>query len=210
MRRPLLLDLFCGAGGAGVGYQRAGFDVVGVDLIDQEAPFPVILGDATDPPVDLSRFDAVHASPPCQHYSSQTNDPSRHPDLYAPTRDLLVSTGLPWVIENVIGAPHSHGLILCGSMFGLGVRRHRNFETSHLFMQSLVCDHRGQGPIVDVTGHPSEKFGKFGGTKHPNKWRSLEHGRQAMGIDWMSKRDLPLAIPPAYTEFIGTQLLEVL
>ena len=212
--KPRLLDLFCGGGGAAMGYHRAGFDVVGVDIMDRGFPFPFILADAMSPPVDFARFDAIHASPPCQHYSTQTAEPDRHPDLYGPTRDMLIASGLPWAIENVMGAPYSHGVTLCGSMFGLKVRRHRNFETSHLILQSLVCDHAGQGTSVDVTGHPSgNNVGRDGGKSsipggtHGNKWKNLQHGQEAMGIGWMNKRDLPLAIPPAYTEFIGEQLM---
>ncbi len=222
MTRPRLLDLFCGAGGAAMGYHRAGFDVVGVDINPQpNYPFEFIRGDALDwlqgdglCVLAGMGIDAIHASPPCQRYSSQTADPGHHPDLYGPTRELLLATGLPFVIENVMGAPYSHGITLCGSMFGLKVRRHRNFETNFLILQSLVCDHANQGRTVDITGHPSgDNVGRDGGKSsipggtHGNKWRSLEHGSESMGIDWMDKKSLPLAIPPAYTEFVGEQLL---
>lgn len=197
-----------------MGYYRAGFDVVGVDLVDRGHPFPTIIGDALDPPVDFSRFDMIHASPPCQAYSTLTPDRSKHPNLYEPTRQLLISTGLPWVIENVIGAPYSGGVVLCGTMFGLGVRRHRNFETSHLILQNLVCDHANQPNPVDVTGHTAGRnVGSQGGKsvmpggRHANKWKSLAHGGEAMGIDWMGTKALPLAIPPAYTEHIGNQMM---
>ena len=226
MGRPRLLDLFCGAGGAAMGYHRAGFDVWGVDIEPQpHYPFAFVRDDAlavlrrgfvTDA-AHVRDFDAIHASPPCQAYSTQTADPLRHPDLYAETRDLLESTGLPYVIENVIGAPYLHGVTLCGSMFNLRVRRHRNFETSFLILQPLVCDHRRQGPPVDVTGHPAgDAVGSRGGRTtipggtHGNKWQNLTHGSEAMGIEWMDKTALPLAIPPAYTEFIGEQLMGVI
>ena len=123
MSRPRLLDLFCGAGGAAMGYHRAGFDVVGVDIKPQpHYPFEFHKGNV----FQLSRnyrfvegFDAIHASPPCQAYSSATREPAKHPDLYQCTRVLLQEAGLPYVIENVIGAPYGHGVVLCGSMFGL-------------------------------------------------------------------------------------------
>jgi C-5 cytosine-specific DNA methylase len=131
MSRPRLLDLFCGAGGAALGYQLAGFHVTGVDI----APQPHYCGDAfyqadamTFP---LDGFDVVTASPPCQAYSTlgRFSPHVTYPDLYEPTRERLTASGLPWVIENVVGAPYRSGFILCGSMFGLRVRRHRNFET---------------------------------------------------------------------------------
>ena len=116
MSKPRLLDLFSGAGGAAMGYHRAGFEVVGVDIKPQpHYPFEFHQADALTFPLD--GFDAIHASPPCQAYSTMTRKPSDHPDLYAPTRSRLVATGLPYVIENVIGAPYTHGFVLCGSMF---------------------------------------------------------------------------------------------
>jgi len=214
MRRPLLLDLFCGAGGAAMGYHQAGFDIVGVDNRPQpHYPFEFIQADAISYPLD--GFDAIHASPPCQHYSRLgAMHPARrngHPALIEQTRELLQATGLPWVIENVEDAPMAHqprldgtwGIVLCGSMFGLGVergylRRHRLFESNIPIAQPL-CRHRG--PAVGVYGH--------GG--HSGKHRMLyrDEAAQAMGIGWMTRDELSQAIPPAYTELIGAQLVEV-
>jgi len=210
MTRPRLLDLFCGAGGAAMGYHRAGFDVVGVDIKPQpHYPFEFHQADALTYPLD--GFDAIHASPPCQAYSAgagAAGSRDRHPDLYAPTRERLIGTGLPFVIENIIGAPYSHGFVLCGSMFGLRVRRHRNFETSHMMLMPFMCDHSGARPITIVG-----KGGRVAGGI-----RDYEHSRHAdaslwpelMGMPWAAGTEISLAIPPAYTEWIGAQLLRAI
>lgn len=202
--RPRLLDLFCGAGGAAMGYHRAGFDVVGVDIKPQPRyPFEFVQADAMTYP--LEGFDAVHASPPCQAYSSATRDASRHPDLYQLTVDRLGT--VPYVIENVIGAPYGGGIVLCGSMFGLTasgewLQRHRNFETSWLIFQP-PCEHPASPRPITITGQA-----------YVSETREYPHSRQStfaiakqlMGIDWMSRDELTEAIPPAYTEWIGRQL----
>lgn len=215
MKRPRLLDLFCGAGGCAVGYHRAGFDVVGVDNKPQKNyPFEFIQGDALEYLAENGySFDAIHASPPCQRYSVSTAPHGRigrdaHPDLVEPTRDMLDWTDRPWVIENVVGAPLRDPAVLCGMMFGLRVLRHRLFETnfsltapphpkhpSGMLTNSHRAYDRGQSQFVCVVGH------NF----------SREEGEKAMGIDWMgSRRELAQSIPPAYTEFIGRQLLAAL
>jgi DNA (cytosine-5)-methyltransferase 1 len=208
--KPRLLDLFCGAGGAAMGYHRAGFEVVGVDIKPQpHYPFEFHQGDAMTYP--LEGFDVIHASPPCQAYSSCTRDSSKHPDLYARTRWRLIKAGVPYAIENVIGAPYSHGVVLCGSMFGLEadgewIKRHRNFETSMLVFQPQ-CRHRIDRRPVTVTGK-----------SFVSEVREYNHSRQGtialamclMGIDWMTRSELAQAIPPAYTEWIGKQLMEYL
>lgn len=211
--KPRLLDLFCGAGGAAVGYHRAGFDVVGVDIAPQpHYPFRFYQDDAfnwLDGPV---YFDAVHASPPCQHYSTIAKQNTvrfghAYVDLYAATRARLADLGIPWVIENVLGAPYRSGLVLCGSMFDLDVRRHRNFETSHL-MLALVCQHdrqaSGRFRSLDKRSPLSAVVGVHG---HINYRGEAEIRNAAMGIDWMTQPELTQAIPPAYTEWIGAQLL---
>lgn len=209
-----LLDLFCGAGGASAGYHRAGFDVVGVDLSPQpEYPFTFVQADALAPPFDLSGFDLIHASPPCQAYSTlAAMHPDRSwPDLIPGTREMLEATDTAWVIENVEGAPlwrgstlfGDHGVVLCGSMFGLGVergylRRHRIFEATFPMAQP-ECSHRGLA--VGVYGH--------GG--HSGKHRMLYRAEAAiaMDIDWMNRDAMTQAIPPAYTEYIGRAFLEL-
>lgn len=211
MSRPRLLDLFCGAGGAAMGYHRAGFDVVGVDNRPQPRyPFDVVQADAMDcinnfcNHFALSDFRAIHASPPCQAYSQITKtqgDPAGHPDLLAPTRDALKALGLPWVIENVPRAPMRPDYRLCGCMFGLGVKRERWFETSWRgFDLRPPCRHLV--PAIGVYGYggPRGSSGRFSGRL--DKWR------EAMGIDWMDHGEqLAQAIPPAYTEHIGRALL---
>lgn len=218
MTRPLLLDLFCGAGGAGMGYHRAGFDVVGVDLARQpNYPFTFHQYDAlaylsTAP---LSGVAAIHASPPCQNYSPASGTAKKHhgakyPDLVAPTRAALRATGLPYVIENVAGAPLIGPAQLCGSAFGLDVRRHRYFETNW-FLWSVPCDHGWQTPRFTPLDNKGRKAGRrasvvgvHGNTQYAGE---LAIRRAAMGIDWMTNAELVEAIPPAYTEHIGRELL---
>lgn len=216
MSKPRLLDLFCGAGGAAMGYARAGFDVVGVDVLPQpHYPFEFHQADAMTYPLD--GFDAIHASPPCQAYSTATRDHSLHPDLYGPTRDRLLPTSVPFVIENVIGAPYSHGFILCGSMFPLSgvtdpdgkpvwMQRHRNFETSW-FLFPPRCDHhamRAYGRPITVTG----RHGTLNWSESPHSRRAPDAACVAlMGMPWATFNEAKLAIPPAYTEWIGTQLV---
>lgn len=212
MTRPLLLDLFCGAGGAAMGYHRAGFDVIGVDINPQpHYPFAFEQGDALDYlreeiRLPARKVDAVHASPPCQAYTqaalSQRNSGKVYPDLLAPTRDLLAVLGRPWVIENVPGAPMRADILICGCRVGLELRRKRLFETS--WQERNVrpaCVHTGT--VVSVVGHgtPSWVRAKLGFNP------TIAHYRAAMGIDWMNRGELSQAIPPAYTELVGALLL---
>jgi len=216
MPRPLLLDLFCGAGGASVGYSWAGFDVIGVDNEPHlDYPFQLHVRDAIEALRDVAfvaRFDAIHASPPCQRYSTATGENrGRHPDLVGPVRELLDATGLPWVIENVPQAPLVNPVMVCGSAFGLKVRRHRAFE-SNMPIVGTGCYHKEQGRPVGVYGqHPdSKRHLRPDGTERGTKATTLGHGSRAMGIDWMEWADLVEAIPPAYSNFIGRQLLPAL
>ena len=208
--RPRLLDLFCGAGGAAMGYYRAGFDVMGVDIVPQPRyPFTFVQGDALEYLAKHGHeYDAIHASPPCQRYSAMTADPERHPDLIAPVRELLAATAGPWVIENVPQSPMIDPTQLCGSSFALGVRRHRNFEAS-VPLAGRPCRHREQGTPVGVYGqHPDRRaYLRPSGTSRGAKAVSLYDGQRAMGIDWMTWPELAESIPPAYTEYIGAQLL---
>lgn len=200
--RPKLLDLFCAAGGAAMGYYRAGFDVIGVDVEPQPRyPFTFVQADAMTYPLD--GFAAVHASPPCQAYSTMTLNHGDHPDLYVATRERLQAGGLPWVIENVIGAPYLSGVVLCGSMFGLRVRRHRNFEASWLAYAPSPCNHRGPRPYT-VTGHLHRTEQDFPHSLKPTR----DHAVELMGMPWATWQEVTLAIPPAYTEWIGGQLLD--
>jgi DNA (cytosine-5)-methyltransferase 1 len=206
-RRPLLLDACCGAGGAAAGYVAAGFDVLGVDLEPQPCyPYQFERGDALTFPLD--GFDAIHASPPCQAYSVATADRSRHPDLYAAIRDRLVENGRPWVIENVPGAPYRSGIVLCGSMFGLRVRRHRYFESSVL-MLAPSCAHAAQGAVLGVYGDGGPTYrnrpGGGGGRKAPRAQFA-----DLLGMPWSDWQGARQAVPPAYTEFVGAQLIRSL
>lgn len=205
--KPRLLDLFCGAGGATKGYQRAGFYVVGVD----HKPQPHYCGDefyqADALTFDLEGYDAYHASPPCQEYSrtKSLHPQFDYPDLLADVRTRLISTGDPWIIENVVGAPFQHWIVLCGMMFGLRTYLHRRFETSFLMMQPEHPKHiervlnRGYDP--DWTGF----FCVTGGGNAP-----VAVMKRAIGIDWMTRAEFTQAIPPAYTEYIGGYLIKAL
>lgn len=219
--KPRLLDLFCGAGGCSVGYARAGFEVVGVDLeLQPNYPFEfwqadalwiaAVLSDSTMLPepeyeswagwdallidAELPAFDAIHASPPCQHYANVTawrGDQADHPDLIAPVRGLLERTGLPYVIENVRTKELRGDHMLCGTMFGLPIRRHRYFETNWPFaMAPQPCQHRAEDYSFDH------------GAKQPESVY-----RDAMGCEWMTVAESREAIPPTYTEHLGSLLL---
>ncbi|RAS58873.1 DNA (cytosine-5)-methyltransferase 1 [Lentzea atacamensis] len=202
MNRPRLLDLFCRAGGASAGYHAAGFDVTGVDIEPQpHYPFPFIQADALT--VDLSGYDVIAASAPCQRFSQATPRHRRdaHPDLLDPVRTRLrkaVERGDAWgyVIENVPGAPMHDPITICGETLRLGVRRHRLFE-SNLPLFGTPCHHDRGTPAVPVYGRP--------------RWQTssvpTDVAREAMGIDWMPWTDLTQAIPPAYTAWIGVQLI---
>jgi len=203
--RPRLLDLFCGAGGAAMGYHRAGFDVVGVDLEPQpHYPFEFHQADALAFPLD--GFDAIHASPPCQAYSQAALGPRNagkvYPDLLAATREALEASGVPWVIENVPGAPMRPDFRICGCQVGLELRRVRWFETSwQAFDLVQPCYH--PHPVVSVVGHGTPAWVRQRLGYNP----TIADYRAAMGIDWMNRDELSLAIPPAYTEHIGPYLM---
>ena len=217
MGRPRLLDLFCGAGGCAVGYSRAGFDVVGVDIAAQPRyPFEFHQGDALEfLAAHGHEVDAIHASPPCQKYSITANiakarkQPKRraHSDLVEPTRQLLERTRLPWVIENVIGAPLHRPIILCGLMFGLRVLRHRVFESSELLLGPAHPRHP-KGNLTNSNCGYSTGSHDFVSVAGHNFVR--EAGAAAMRIDWMKTREeVAQAIPPAYAEYVGKQLIRV-
>lgn len=206
---PRLLDLFCCAGGCSTGYARAGFEVVGVDLEPQPRyPFTFHQADALSFPLD--GFDAIHASPPCQDYSRALRHlASPQPRLIDQIRSRLITAGVPWIIENVMGAPlpsqsdlfGAHGTMLCGSMFGLAVYRHRLFEASFAL--------RSPGPCVhdDLAMNPHNQRGrdriKADHAGDPEKAWRLE-----MGVSWMNKHEGREAIPPVYTEYLGMQLVD--
>jgi DNA (cytosine-5)-methyltransferase 1 len=220
MSKPRLLDLFCGAGGAAMGYHRAGFDVVGVDIKPQpHYPFEFLQASWDEPLMVLPGLwerdgipYAIHASPPCQRYSGMTKKWGRsldHPDLVDPVRDHLDLIGAPYVIENVEGAPLRDPTMLCGTMFGLRsgeyrLRRHRLFE-AHGFTvwPPASCAHIG--PALPVYGHAGGKSKRDGLT-----FPGTDAWREGMGIDWMTGNELAESIPPAYTEWIGRQLIEAL
>lgn len=215
--KPKLLDLFCGAGGAAMGYHRAGFEVVGVDIKPQpHYPFEFHQADAMTFPLD--GFDAIHASPPCQAYSPHVSSRGSEwagtqgklePALIEAVRERLA--GRTYVIENVVGARHvlRARLLLCGVMFGLPIARHRLFEASVPIEQPF---HRGCSGVAarfaDARGWDRRDMtvtgkGRNVGTKE--RWMEI------MGVDWdITQHGLREAIPPAYTEFIGKQLLAAL
>lgn len=209
-----LLDLFCCAGGAGVGYSQAGFEVVGVDVKPQpHYPFEFLKADALKlDPEFIASFDAIHASPPCQSYSDlakRNGNADAWPRLIEPVREMLIRSGLPYIIENVEGAPLLNPIILCGTMFkGLRVIRHRLFETNF----AILTPPHGRHPICHTF---DKRKGQYGKTDEMRDFVSVNGGgncsvaaaRSAMGIAWMTKNELNEAIPPAYTQLIGDQLL---
>lgn len=225
MSQMKLLDLFCGAGGAGYGYHLAGFDVVGVDIEPQpNYPFEFVQGDALEYlKLHGDRFDAIHASPPCQTYSVLSHLARKtHKALVPETRELLLETGKPYVIENVPGAPLINPIVLCGTMFGLQtsdgaqLRRHRLFETSiDILLLVPPCGHTGRtigifGDKARDTGEEKRHYSKpkeTRGAPPETILFSLEEARKAMGVDWMSYKELSQAIPPAYTKYIGGLLI---
>lgn len=213
MTRPKLLDLYCGAGGAARGYQQAGFHVTGVDLHPQPnyAGDLFVQADAVEFVKEHGHeFDAIHASPPCQAgctLTAGTNQGREYPQLIPQTREALDASGLPYVIENVPGAPVRRDLMLCGEMFGLAVIRHRYFELSGWTMlQPAHLKHRGrvagmrhgewfEGPYFAV-------YGEGGGKGTVPQWQ------KAMGMDWTDvRKEIAEAIPPAYTEYLGLMLM---
>jgi len=180
-----------------MGLHRAGFDVTGVDIKPQPRyPFRFIQGDALNPPVRLEDFDLVWASPPCQHYSQATAWRGRreeHPDLIGPVQAMLRGSGVPYVIENVEAARrHLHApVMLCGTMFGLPVRRHRFFETNWpLPILTTSCRHERADFAFDHGGGVMEST-----------------YRDGLGCDWMTVREARQSIPPAYSEWIGAHAL---
>ena len=205
--KPRLLDAFCGGGGATKGYQMAGFHVTGVDIKPQPhyCGDIFIQGDALEYiEKHCKEYDVIHASPPCQAFTKARKlQGNNHPNLIEPLRNQLALLNKPWVIENVPGAPLINPFMLCGSMFGLMVYRHRLFE-SNIDFPFMMCSHDrkqtrlgqppNEGEMIQVVGHFS----------------NVPYARKAMGIDWMNQYELSQAIPPAYTEYIGKQILKSL
>lgn len=199
LKRPVILDLFCGAGGSALGLYRAGFDVIGVDNKPMlRYPFKFYQADALT--FALDGYDAIWASPPCQAYSCALNyhrDRTRYPRLIESTRERLIATKKPYIIENVPGAPLLNPIVLCGKMFGLYVRRHRLFESniSLLSPPHPKCLH---SEYLTVNGYSWRERARY----RKDAWG------KAMGIDWMNGKELSQAIPPAYSEFLGKQLIQ--
>jgi DNA (cytosine-5)-methyltransferase 1 len=222
LRQARVLDLYCGQGGAAVGYWRAGFEVVGLDIKDQSKRYPFeefIQGDAIeflkflvgrDGRALLHGLDLIHASPPCQRYSvAVTNaNKTKHPDLIAPTRELLEETGKPYVIENVPRAPLNDPVELCGCMFGMHIEyggvdfalyRPRLFEASFPLMTPEHGDHSLPACPVLGEGSPGWFYRKYG-FGFPTGVRN-----ELMGVPWMTQLGCSESIPPIFTEFVGVQ-----
>ena len=206
-----LLDLFCGVGGASAGYAEAGFDVIGVDLKHgKRYPYTYIKGDVLQYLKDLDflrSFDVIHASPPCQthsitqHLRNAQGKTTSKLDLIPETRAARIASGKPYIIENVPGSPLINPIQLCGSAFDLKVRRHRLFE-SNMRLEGSKCDHKAQGRPIGVYGSLNDEIPQGGKTA-----TNINEARQAMGIDWGIWTELVEAIPPAYTKYLGLQIL---
>lgn len=230
-----VLDLFCGEGGAARGYADAGLVPCGIDVVRQPLyPYAFHHGDAiaalralllggtilfvhpdgSTERLGLGDFAAIHASPPCQAHSTITPDKSKHVDLIPPTRELLVTSRLPYVIENVEGARRHliDPVRICGSGLGLKVRRHRYFE-SNVALTGVACDHARQGTPVGVYGQHGDARGAVprpGGTSRGGKARDVHEAREVMGMPWASWKGCAQAIPPAYAEHLGRALIAAL
>lgn len=227
-----MLDLFCGAGGAAKGYHDAGFDVLGVDIDPQPRyPFEFWQQDALEVlreiPInrhdgrgkgflEIEQFSAIHASPPCQAFTTMSNRwrgeggvADSHPDLIAEVRILLLATGLPYVIENVAGARGEMHLpiTLHGGMFGLGVYRPRLFETSVQIAAPPYADQPKNPLGIYGQKHDGRRLWTRKDGTEQRAPKNLEDARKAMDIDWMEWRELAESIPPAYTEWIGKQII---
>lgn len=243
---PRLLDLYCCEGGAARGYDQAGFDVYGVDLFKtikggfsrKRYPYPAVTGDVIEvlttltsgglvdfdngETVEIRNFDAIHASPPCQHASAGTramraHGDDRHPALIEPTRELLIETGLPWVIENVKGAALRDPLTLCWSMFDqpgrvsnedgvpLRMERHRLFESNVPLVAPGPCRHPEDVQVAGSYGAAQRTIAgakRRGGGYVPSR----EIQARLLGVDWMTERGMHQSIPPAYTQWVGWQM----
>jgi DNA (cytosine-5)-methyltransferase 1 len=218
MRRPRLLDLFCGAGGAAVGYHRAGFDVVGVDIVRQpDYPYEFHQADALT--FDLTGYDAIHASPPCKAFTPAGNASRTeqrlfpmHDNLLTPMLERLACQPITWVVENVPDAPMPAGSVTyCGSSFGLDVKRHRLFAAS-VPLLGPECNHDTWTPRFQSLDWKARRAGRLARvvSVHGNLQGgadTLKLRQRAMGIDWMPNDRLTQAIPPAYTEHIGRQII---
>ena len=204
-----LLDLFCGAGGASMGYAMAGFDVTGIDVKHgKRYPYTYIRGDVRDylNPDFLIQFDVIAASPPCQTFSATKHlrnaqgKSTSKVNMIPEVRDALIASGKPYIIENVPNAPLIDPVLVCGSAFGLKVRRHRLFE-SNVPLKGTVCDHRAQGKPVGIYGSMRDEIPNGGHTA-----KTMDEANKAMGISHMIWGELVESIPPAYTNYLGMQI----
>jgi len=203
-----LLDLYCCGGGAGFGYELAGFEVVGVDILPQpKHRGEFVQADAIEYLESHGReFDFIHASPPCQAYSMASMqfriDGKEYPDLVEATRAALVRTGVPYVIENVPGSPLIDPIELCGAMFGMRTYRHRLFESNIEIYAPAHPPHSAKNTKMGrapIDGEFIQYVGHFSGVKEV---------QEMTGLHWLGQKELAQSIPPQYTEFIGRQVLE--
>ena len=203
-----LLDLFCGAGGAGEGYHLAGFEITGVDkYLQPKNPHCFVQADALEFLESQGKdFDVIHASPSCQFYTKASKQWRKmgyqYPDMIAKVREVLQRTGKYWIIENVPGSPLQNPILLNGSVFGINVHRPRYFETNFPLMQPVVP------PMFPVKmGRPIRE----GDTVQPvGHFSGVRYAAKKMGLPWMGQKELAQAIPPVYTKWIGEQLMKLI
>ncbi len=208
-----VLDLYCGGGGAAKGYVDAGFEPVGIDISPQpKYPYKFIQADALKIMRDVSflrSFDLIHASPVCKRYSNITRTAgtqNKHPDDIPVVRRLLLKSGIPFVIENVPLAPLKNYVLLCGTMFGLNVEKHRLFECHPaVWFPPATCNHYKK---VAKHGRPPDRKKEFAAVS--GHFSDVVFCQDAMGIHWLGQKELALAIPPAYTLWVGEQMKTLL
>jgi len=210
MEKLKLLDLYCCGGGAGHGYELAGLDVTGVDIEPQpKHRGKVVVADAIEYLREhYQEYDAIHASPPCQQYSTSSMqfrlNGKEYPDLISITREELIKTGKPYIIENVPNSPLINPIQLCGSMFGMRTYRHRLFESNMPLVAPIHHKHSVKNAKMGRKANEDENI------QYVGHFSGLKEVRQMTGLNWLGTYELAQSIPPQYTEYLDKQVIEFL